>query len=94
MALKWRGAKAAEWRVTQGRRLTSVALCGWVGPGFFGASVPRARSNATDTAETSEERASERAPWTWPARPHARLRWSGVGDGGGVVVLSERSARP
>jgi hypothetical protein len=30
------------------------------GPNSSGASVPRARSNVTDTAETSDERASER----------------------------------
>jgi hypothetical protein len=42
----------------------------------FGASVPRARSNVTDTAKISEERASERC-----ARELARApaRWSAVG---------------
>ena len=64
------------------------------GPGFFGASVPRARRVRRNTAETSEERASERR--ALGIGPRART----LGYGGAVLVMgcgvvpSERSARP
>jgi hypothetical protein len=48
-------SEVREWRVTQARRLTAIDR-------DFGASVPRAPGNVTDTKRTSEGRASERAP--------------------------------